>query len=394
MVTRLSYLVSLMSLAVLNLTTVAIASANEIDASIDLRYRLESVSQENALKDGLASTLRSRITITAKPLQGWTALVEVDDVSALGGQTYNSTTNGHENYSTVADPTGTDVNQAWVRYSNSAGTQITAGRQRVNQLNQRFVGGVGWRQNEQTFDGYRLQYQGTKAVSLDVGYYHNVNRIFGPAGSAADQKGSFMTALVAWQIQPDHQIGLFGYDFEFDDWRLRNSQTFGIDYQGVLAKQANLRWHAAFATQTGAHDAPTTETHHYHRLALTWAPSMVTFTAGQERLAGDGVSAFQTPLATLHAFSGFADVFLTTPNHGLRDHWVGASTAVLGGKWAVTWHDFKSDAGAIDYGHEWNIAGTYTVTSSIKGLIKAARYEGEQHAVDTTKIWVMLQYKL
>ena len=34
-----------------------------------------------------------------------------------------------------------------------------------------------------------------------------------------------------------------------------------------------------------------------------------------------GVAAFQTPLATLHAFNGWADLFLTTPARGLRAWW-------------------------------------------------------------------------
>lgn len=309
MVTRLSHTMLLISFSALNLSAITGASAEEIDANLDLRYRLESVSQDNELKDGLASTLRSRINVQVKPLDAWSVLVEVDNVSVLGGDTYNSTTNGHTNYSVVADPTGTDVNQAWVRYSNSPGTSITAGRQQVNHLNQRFIGGVGWRQNEQTFDGYRLQHQSSDALSFDIGYYHNVNRIFGPDGSAADEKGSFVAAVATWQLTPEHQLGVFGYDLEFDNPLMRSSQTYGIDYQGALPSYAKLRWELSVAEQTEVHNTPNSFAHHYHRVALIWAPKPATFTLGQERLAGDGVSAFQTPLATLHAFSGFADVF-------------------------------------------------------------------------------------
>ncbi|MFC7158983.1 hypothetical protein [Pseudidiomarina halophila] len=60
----------------------------------------------------------------------------------------------------------------------------------------------------------------------------------------------------------------------------------------------------------------------------------------------------------------------------------------------ATWHDFKSDAGAINYGNEWDLVGSYKLTARLNGLFKAARYDGEQHAVDTTKVWLMFQYKL
>ncbi|MFV4641100.1 hypothetical protein ACNJUF_21330, partial [Mycobacterium tuberculosis] len=45
-------------------------------------------------------------------------------------------------------------------------------------------------------------------------------------------------------------------------------------------------------------------------------------TAGYEKLGGDGVHAFQTPMATLHKFNGWADLFLVTPAGGLQD-WYG-----------------------------------------------------------------------
>ena len=40
---------------------------------------------------------------------------------------------------------------------------------------------------------------------------------------------------------------------------------------------------------------------------------------GIEYLEGNGTIGFSTPLATLHKFQGFADVFLTTPASGITD---------------------------------------------------------------------------
>jgi len=50
----------------------------------------------------------------------------------------------------VVDPTGTDVNKGFLKYSNNEFSAVV-GRQR-------FFCGVAWRQNEQTFDALRLQY--------------------------------------------------------------------------------------------------------------------------------------------------------------------------------------------------------------------------------------------
>src|SRR3546814_9939519 len=53
--------------------------------------------------------------------------------------------------------------------------------------------------------------------------------------------------------------------------------------------------------------------------------------AGLERLEGNGSAALPTPMATLHAFNGWADKFLTTPANGLRDLYLDAGYKVGGG---------------------------------------------------------------
>jgi hypothetical protein len=48
-----------------------------------------------------------------------------------------------------------------------------------------------------------------------------------------------------------------------------------------------------------------------------------TVTGGYEKLGSDNGIALQTPMATLHKFNGWADLFLTTPAAGLRDLYAG-----------------------------------------------------------------------
>src|SRR5690606_12592617 len=58
----------------------------------------------------------------------------------------------------------------------------------------------------------------------------------------------------------------------------------------------------------------------------------VTLALGYESLGSDdGAYGFQTPLATKHAFNGWADKFLiSTPVDGLTDTYVKVATAVAG----------------------------------------------------------------
>ena len=128
-------------------------------------------------------TLRSRITATSGAVHGFTVLGEVDNVTVVGSTKYNSTENGKTQYPVVADPKGTEVNQIYLKYTMDSANGIY-GRQRINYSNQRFVGGVAWRQNEQTFDGFRGNWQALENVSLDYSYSYRVHRIFGPDDGA------------------------------------------------------------------------------------------------------------------------------------------------------------------------------------------------------------------
>ncbi|CAM5224974.1 hypothetical protein [Alishewanella longhuensis] len=59
-------------------------------------------------------------------VSGFSALLQVDNVSVLGGERFNSTVNGNTAYSVVANPKGTDINQALLRYQNDNGTSFSA----------------------------------------------------------------------------------------------------------------------------------------------------------------------------------------------------------------------------------------------------------------------------
>ncbi|MDW8259118.1 MAG: hypothetical protein RML32_06710, partial [Gammaproteobacteria bacterium] len=114
---------------------------------------------------------------------------------------------------------------------------------------------------------------------------------------------------------------------------------------------------------------------------------------GQEVLSGDAARPerrFQTPLASLHLFQGWADKFLVTPAQGLRD------TYVLAGykrkTWEVTawWHDFRAEAASRRYGRECDVSVAYRSRSKHEWLLKYADYRTRGFASDTRKIW--LQY--
>ena len=147
---------------------------------LSFRYRFENVDQDGFSNDAHASTLRTRLNLKTADFYDIGFLFEVDNVSYIGTDSINNSRNGNTSRPVVADPDGTDVNQAFVDYSGLDKTNLRYGRQRINRDNQRFVGGVGWRQNEQTYDTVSAGNTSFTDVTLDYAYIYNVNRIWGP----------------------------------------------------------------------------------------------------------------------------------------------------------------------------------------------------------------------
>jgi len=140
------------------LATCGAAQAQEISFKpiADARLRYELVDQDGLSRNAGAVTLRLRPGVIASAGE-WSALVEGETNIVLVDQ-YNDGLNGRVGYPLVADPANAEINRAQIRYAGRNGLGLTAGRQRIELADQRFVGPAPWRQNEQTFDAVRLQW--------------------------------------------------------------------------------------------------------------------------------------------------------------------------------------------------------------------------------------------
>lgn len=362
-------------------------SDSKVNASFRVRY--EGVDQDNINKNASALTLKSRLTLNTGAYNGLSFGLEVDNVTAII-EDYNSTGNGKTKYPVVADPEGTDVNQAFLQYKTDKLT-ATAGRQRILHNNQRFVGGVGWRQNEQTYDGVRLQYQASDVFAVDYSFIHNVNRIFGPDGANADLAGALHLANAAFKINNDHKISAFAYLLDFDTAASASTDTYGALYNGKFgAVNVNL----SAATQSDAGDNSKNFTANYYNAELETKLGAITLLGGVEVLGSDdGIASFTTPLATLHKFQGFADKFLGTPANGVEDWYITAKTAMGGVKLTATYHDLSSDQGNTDYGTELDLVAAYKFANRYDLLVKFASYSADDLSVDTNKLWIQIATK-
>ena len=115
-------------------------------------------------------------------------------------------------------------------------------------------------------------------------------------------------------------VKAFAYLLDYDTRLAFSSQTYGVLATGDVRdprRSASSPGSPAMPRRatTAPTRSPTTPTTSTRSSAL--ACSGFALTAGYEELGSDGgVAAFQTPLATLHAFNGWADLFLTTPGDG------------------------------------------------------------------------------
>lgn len=397
-------------------TAPAVAQAEEDLANLftqgkpilDLRYRYEHVDQDNALDHANAQTLRTRAGFQTGSWYGFSGLLEVDNVSRIGDERFNDTRNGRGNYSVVGDPDGTEINQALLRYDHARGSAV-AGRQRIELDNQRFVGGVAWRQNEQTYDGFLGQLKPLDKLTLTYAYLDNINTPFGPDGqhgyptNPANIEGHSHLFNVAYAWRPELKVTAYSYLLGLDNLAVaptaapgsQSSRTSGVRLAGA---REGFSYTLEYARQRDYGNNPLDLNGHYFLGELGYQQGGYLVKAGYEVLGGEegpGNRAFQTPLATKHLFQGWADLFLITPADGIRDSYVGGSVPLLGGSLQAWYHDFQADQGGDSYGQELDVAYSRPIpyVKNLVAMAKYARYDADDFAVDTDKFWVQMQYR-
>jgi len=371
-------------------------SAPQSGPTFDLRYRYENVDDDAFARNADANTLRIRLGYRWVFAPGWQLYGEGAHVQSLFGERYNSTANGKTQYPTVVDPQSSEINQAYLGYTGDA-FAATLGRQRILIDNQRFFGNSGWRQNEQTFDALSTRYAfGDGGPVVRYVYLDRVQRVNGndnpnPLLRAWDLGGHLLNVS---QKLPLGVLTGYAYRIENRDIATLSTQTLGARWSGTQAIGGlALGWTAEVAHQSDCANNPQSQSANYRLLEPSLAWRGVTFKAGWEVLGGDGRYAFATPYATLHAFNGWADRFLTTPKDGLDDRYVGADGKFGKATWAASWHDFRADRGGHSYGTEFDASLAYALQPNISLLLKLADYRADGYSTDERKLWASVEYR-
>ncbi|MEL7312407.1 MAG: alginate export family protein [Pseudomonadota bacterium] len=369
-------------------------------AYLNFNLRYEGVDEDNVLEDAAATTLLTRFGYRTGVWNGFSAHVEFEDSRiVLGGDEFSVPPTGFNTgqYSVVADPETTELDQAYVQYASpTQAYKIRVGRQIISYDSQRFVGAVPWRQDWQTFDGVHGEFKGVDNLTVKLGHIYKRNRIF---ADMRDINSSDNLLDVSYQL-PFGSLGGYAYLLENDDLPSNALDTVGIRFKGSTdLDSVKLLYKLEFATQDAESTAGNFDADYLGaEFGVGFEP--VTVKVGVEVLGSDGGNyGFSTPLATLHKFNGWADLFLATPTAGLEDRYLSFSGKVEKFKYTVIYHDFASDSSATgvdDFGDEINFLLTRPIGDRYSFGLKYAAYSAGDAAggkVDTDRVWTWFSAK-
>lgn len=368
--------------------------------SLDLRLFFERLEEDNPLDDASLLSLRSRLGYETGKINNFSALLEFENTTAIGNDdNYSlpaaSPFSAGVGQSIIPDPEFSEVNQAYLNYSGFDETVIKLGRERINLDNQRFIGSVAWRQNEQTFDGFSISNNSLSDTSLFYSFASNANNVF---GANIDVDLHILNA--AYNGFTAGKLVGYAYLSDFQNANTNDNRTVGIRFDGATPVGGNekILYTAEYARQSDSNDNPNSFDHDYILAegGLAFGPGISAKLSYELLGSENGDTGFFTPFSTIHKFQGWADVFLVPTSsalglpNGIEDiHFTLAGKAgpinLVG-----VYHDFSSDVGGIDYGSEFNFLATTKVGRFDLGA-KFADYSADEFGVDTTRYWFWVQ---
>ncbi|NRB37181.1 MAG: alginate export family protein [Pseudomonadales bacterium] len=391
---QFSTTISALSVAILAATVATQTQAEDVfydalsggKATLDARLRYEGVDQDGKNEKASGLTLRTRLGYKTAELANTTAFIEMDDVRVVGGIDDYSQPGMPSDYPVIADPALTELNQAYLSFKPLEGLDVIGGRQRLILDNARFVGNVGWRQHEQTYDALTVKFK-AEALDATVMYSGRINTV-----TAGHVKAKDLIINVAYTLTDIGKISTYFYGLDNDAGSTLD--TFGVRFSGksMLSDDASLLYRAEFALQETHADAEAS----YLLAELGYGQNNWSVLAGLEILGSDdGAYGFQTPLATKHAFNGWADKFLATPTDGLEDLYIKGIVKAAGMKFVLIAHDFSGSDSGDDLGSEIDFLVVKPIAKKYKVGLKYAGYsQGDLLSkTDTTKVWLWAEVK-
>lgn len=387
----------------------------------DINYRFENVNQDKGptipgahppkyVETANANTTRVRLGLLSPTLYNFQGYAEYQGLYALEDDYNQGVLVKNTNYSTIQDPQRNELDQLWLSYKGIDDTLVKFGRQRIKYDDDRFIGNVGWRQLEQTYDAVTIahNYQTIFGMTVNAAYLGHMQDPLGQNAKLSAPLVNFNYKVNDWG-----NLVAYGYWLDFQDKvnYAKSSQTYGLRFDGKSPQffdTVNFLYTAEWGNQSDYANNP----NHYSadRINLMGGFSAFDFTlqGAMEQLDGYGVNkTFNTPLGTNHSFQGWADVIknpLYLPGgvgattaaaaalgQGIRDIFATAGYKMLNDSVILTgiYHDFYDDTGSVKFGSEWDFSLLKKFGKHYSLLAKYADfYTANTAFTDTQKIWL------
>jgi len=386
---------------------------NDIKLKGEIRPRYEMANvDKTATTSANAFTARVHLAVTAglMDVEGLTATVGIQTVNNFGYTNYSNGTTTRYNsdgkkYDVIADPQQAMLSEASLDYAMGK-TAFHAGRSQVNLDNQRFIGTVGWRQSERSYDTVYAANSDIENLDLLVAY------VYGFAGVKTVDTTETSSVLLHANYKVMDELSVTGYGYLLGSI----SDTYGLALTGKIDAGAKLNYRAEYAVQkdptmefrTASVKADAT----YYNLDLGANFSGILAGLNYEVLSGTNSTdktSFNPILGTNHKFNGWADVFYVGghADAGLKDANIRLGYKAKGfGKVIAMYHDFKADvttgANSDNLGSEIDVAYSNKIpgVNGLTGLVKYAAfakgdatngYAASQN--DKQVAWLQLDYK-
>lgn len=354
-----------------------------ITPTLNIRSRYE-FGDINGFDPSHSFTFRERLGLKTMEWNGLSAVIEGEFTQAVIDD-YHGGATGVDPFdlsnSTIADPETNELNQLFLQYK-GFDTVTKIGRQRLIYDNAAFIGNVGWRQNEQTFDAISFANKSIDDLTFNYAYLDQINRIFGsdadgllvPAPNVQDIESSVHLINLSYAGIKGITLGGYAYIMNFEEVGGWDNNTFGLSAKG---KALGLDLYGELAWQDKAGRFSDSEALYAH-LTATKAIGKQAVTVGFEHLD----AGFKTPLATVHAFNGFADAFIAGrlggAHNGLSNLYVSHSLPVFWGmKWTNTLHAMGDNEVSTGYGWEIDSVLAKKFNDQFSALAKLAHFESE-----------------
>lgn len=383
---------------------------------IQFRLRYEYVDQENKTQNANAWTLRSLVGWQTKPFHDFSVTAQLINVAQLSNEFYDNAMgrNLASPYPTVADPDITDINQLYIDYTGLPQTRVRLGRQIVQLDNVRFVGDVVFRQDSQVFNGISIVNNSLPDIELMAAHFERIRQT-----NTRYRDTDIEMLHATWKYSPTESLTGYGY---FQDQPTTGQVTgfadnsnrilgLRVDGNHKLNDQWKALYTAEYAKQDDYKNGDDRIDAHYLRLGAGANWNGWYARIDRETLSSNnGLYAFQTPLATLHPFQGWADMFTTTPKQGLKDTYLSFGGKAFDVSLSGEWHRYDADEDFASlhgskkdyYGSELDLAAAYNFTKQLLGKAEYANFrEGDNYGTttaatsrkrDTEKFWLTLIY--